>query len=253
MSALCSAICLTYGRAHILGESIQSFLDQDYPNKELIIVNDHEGFPIKLAEDYPNVHLYNIEQRFSSLGPKRNFGKSVCKGEYLFVWEDDEISLPWRMTESVKFLENNPEVDVVNPISALMSVHNDNHTIVQNNLEGQFCIRRNWFENHTYPEFNNLTDQLVFIEGANYQRPNVDPLFWYIYRWGMNNIYHISGSLVQDNWERARLHADKHSIPDFEVKTSSLATYWLDATKFLRSIRTAKELEEWEKRIVKYL
>jgi hypothetical protein len=37
-----SCICLTFGRAHLLEESVYSFLRQDYSGvKELIILNDY--------------------------------------------------------------------------------------------------------------------------------------------------------------------------------------------------------------------
>ena len=35
-----SCLCCTYGRPILLGEAVKCFLDQDYPNKELIIIND---------------------------------------------------------------------------------------------------------------------------------------------------------------------------------------------------------------------
>jgi len=45
---LVSCLCCTYNRKEPLEEAIQCFVDQDYKNKELIILNDQEGITLKL-------------------------------------------------------------------------------------------------------------------------------------------------------------------------------------------------------------
>lgn len=82
---LASAVCSTYGRPTLLAEAIKCFLDQDYPNKELIIINDQGEFPIELIGDFPEIRLYNVAQRFPSLGAKRQFGKSLVQVTHVEV------------------------------------------------------------------------------------------------------------------------------------------------------------------------
>ena len=94
-------MCLTYGRAHLLEEAIASFLRQDYAGvKELIVLNDLAE--LRLHFDHPEVKIINVEKRFRGLGEKRNASAALCSHDLLFVWDDDDISLPWRLSYSVE-------------------------------------------------------------------------------------------------------------------------------------------------------
>lgn len=89
---LISAKCITYGRVDMLEESLHSFLQQTYPNKELVIVND---YPLqKLIFDHPEVKIYNTSHTFSTIGAKENFATEMCNGEIVCQWDDDDVALP---------------------------------------------------------------------------------------------------------------------------------------------------------------
>lgn len=98
-----SCMCLTYGRPHILEEAIESFLRQDYQGvKELIVLNDLKEQ--KLTFDHPEVKIINLDQRFHSIGEKRNACASLSSHDYLFVWDDDDIFLPHRISYTISMM-----------------------------------------------------------------------------------------------------------------------------------------------------
>jgi hypothetical protein len=101
-----SCLCPTFNRApgalRLVEEAIESFLVQDYPYKELLILNDTPGQV--LCYDHPQVRIVNTPFRCGSLGEKRNLMASLATGELLCVWDDDDISLPWRLSTSVRML-----------------------------------------------------------------------------------------------------------------------------------------------------
>ncbi len=101
-----SCLCPTYNRAphnlRLVEEAIESFLRQDYPNKELLVLNDTPGQT--LCFDHPEVRMVNTPFRCSTLGAKRNLMASMASGELICVWDDDDISLPWRLSKSVELL-----------------------------------------------------------------------------------------------------------------------------------------------------
>jgi glycosyltransferase involved in cell wall biosynthesis len=111
---LVSCICPTYNRPphyqHLLEEAIASFLRQDYPNKELIVLNDCPGQ--ELICDEPGVRVVNVAERFPSLGDKHNAAVGLARGELIALWDDDDISLPWRLSLSVERLG---DADYFNP------------------------------------------------------------------------------------------------------------------------------------------
>ena len=98
-----SCLCLTYGRPHLLEEALHSFLIQDYAGpKELIVVNDHPDQT--LVFEHPDVTVVNLPRRLRTLGEKRNLSVALAKYDHLLVWDDDDIYLPWRITETMKTL-----------------------------------------------------------------------------------------------------------------------------------------------------
>lgn len=105
---LASCICLTYKRAPtaqiLLEEAIQSFLLQDYTDKELLVVNDAPEQNLSLAQPHPNITILNIKRRFRTLGEKYNAAIAMAKGDYIFPWEDDDLSFSWRLSLSIRNL-----------------------------------------------------------------------------------------------------------------------------------------------------
>ncbi|WP_146393485.1 glycosyltransferase [Allorhodopirellula solitaria] len=94
-----SAIMPTFGRPELVGESVAMFLAQDYPRKELVILNDCDGQIFRF--DHPQVTIVNQSQRYATLGEKRNACIEIAKGEVIAVWDDDDVYLPWRFSDAV--------------------------------------------------------------------------------------------------------------------------------------------------------
>lgn len=95
---LVSCIMPTYGRPEYVSESVAMFLAQDYPNKELLILNDCAGQ--EFSGHFPNVRIINQPWRWPSLGEKRNGCITAASGSVIAVWDDDDVYLPWRISHS---------------------------------------------------------------------------------------------------------------------------------------------------------
>jgi glycosyltransferase involved in cell wall biosynthesis len=89
-------------RLNALNEAVQSFLMQDYPNRELIVVIDSPGQTIKY--DHPMVKVINSPERFATLGDKLNAAIRQASGEFICRWDDDDISLPWRISDQMAYM-----------------------------------------------------------------------------------------------------------------------------------------------------
>ncbi len=103
---LVSCICPTYGRPprhqHLLEEAIESFIRQDWPEKELIVVNDCPEQMLELKDPRPDVRIVNMPYRLPSLGDKYNAAVKASYGKYICSWDDDDISLSRRLSFSVE-------------------------------------------------------------------------------------------------------------------------------------------------------
>jgi glycosyltransferase involved in cell wall biosynthesis len=98
-----SCLCLTYGRPSLLEESIECFKQQTWAGrKELLIINDLPEQ--KLLFDDDEVMIVNLDRRVRTLGEKRNLSVALARYDCLFIWDDDDIYLPWRLEETMKYL-----------------------------------------------------------------------------------------------------------------------------------------------------
>jgi glycosyltransferase involved in cell wall biosynthesis len=95
-----SCMMPTYGRKDYVCQSIGMFLAQDYAHKELIILNDSPSQTYVC--DVPDVRVINVDERYPTLGEKRNAIIEQARGEFIAVWDDDDVHLPWRLSFSVE-------------------------------------------------------------------------------------------------------------------------------------------------------
>jgi glycosyltransferase involved in cell wall biosynthesis len=86
---------LTYSpkRLPYIKESIECFVNQTYPNKELVIVNNgterHFIEVQKMIEGIPDVK--HIKAPMSIVGEYRNAGLDNSTGDYIATWDDDDL------------------------------------------------------------------------------------------------------------------------------------------------------------------
>lgn len=93
--------CPTHGRAHIIGEAVESYLRQEPcgVETELLILNDCQEQPLEC--DAPGVRVLNVPL-MESVCRKFDAVVDAAAGEWIAWWEDDDISLPWRLRMSVE-------------------------------------------------------------------------------------------------------------------------------------------------------
>lgn len=113
---LISIIIPCYNQAQYLPETLQSVVEQVYPNWECIIVNDGspdntEEIALEWCEKDSRFKYYEKEN--SGLSNTRNFGIKHSLGKYIQVLDsDDKISKDYS-SEAIQVLENHPEVKLV--------------------------------------------------------------------------------------------------------------------------------------------
>lgn len=92
-----SCILPTRNRRAFLQHAIALFEAQDYPNRELIIVEDGDQINRDLAG---SAHLYMyLSTQQASIGVKRNWAASMARGSILCQWDDDDYYGPHRLSQ----------------------------------------------------------------------------------------------------------------------------------------------------------
>jgi glycosyltransferase involved in cell wall biosynthesis len=97
---LVSCIMPTANRRRFVPAAIGMFLAQDYPNKELVILDDGEHAVGDLVPHRPELR-YIRTRRHRSLGAKRNEGCEAARGDIILHWDDDDWYAPWRLSYQV--------------------------------------------------------------------------------------------------------------------------------------------------------
>lgn len=189
-----AAVCCTFLRPKALGRLIHCFLQQDYAERELIVLDDAAQYDNQQGDRW---RLISIDRRFSTLGEKRNVAAALVGEdvEALAVWDDDDLYLPWALRASVAALQ---EAAWSRP-SLVLHPHS-NGTLWQHRTGGLFhggwAYRRTAFERAgRYPAMSNGEDQALARRFERIGATTADPCQlgfppFYVYCWGGQ---HLSG------------------------------------------------------------
>ena len=108
-SPLISCLCVTHHKPDMLKRAICCFHNQDYLNKQMVIVYEesdlktHEFITLHKFED--NIKIVNIKADIKlTLGELRNISVRKADGSFVCQWDDDDWYNDDRLTEQMKWL-----------------------------------------------------------------------------------------------------------------------------------------------------
>ena len=97
MRPIVSVIMPTYNRASLLPKAIDSVFSQNYPDIELIVVNDGSTDNTEEAlEPYRDKITY-IKKANGGCGDAKNAGLKAANGKYITHLDDDDLMMPERI------------------------------------------------------------------------------------------------------------------------------------------------------------
>ncbi|HIF9186551.1 TPA: bifunctional glycosyltransferase/CDP-glycerol:glycerophosphate glycerophosphotransferase [Photobacterium damselae] len=85
-----SIIITLYNRAHIVSDAINSALDQDYDDKEIIVINDGstDNYEVVLSSFKNDIIVYSQENK--GAGAAKNKGVELATGKYIIFLDSDD-------------------------------------------------------------------------------------------------------------------------------------------------------------------
>lgn len=110
-----TVLMTVYNGERFIRESIESILNQTFRDFEFIIINDGS------TDASSEIIRSFVDTRIRLIDNKKNFGVyrsankglKLAKGKYIARQDDDDISLPTRLAEQVKFLETHRTIALV--------------------------------------------------------------------------------------------------------------------------------------------
>lgn len=100
---LVSCIMPTHDRRRFVPLAVHYFLRQEYPHRELIVLDDGADVVDDLIPDDPRVRYLRLDRRLS-IGAKRNRAVAEARGELVAHWDDDDWNGPERLQVQVERL-----------------------------------------------------------------------------------------------------------------------------------------------------
>lgn len=109
-----SVIIPTYNRAQYILEAVESVLSQDYPNFEVIVVDD--GSTDHTAEIIGTVNdsrLRYIKQPNQGRSSARNRALTTANGDFITFLDSDDLYMPGKIALQVEYLLKHPETGMI--------------------------------------------------------------------------------------------------------------------------------------------
>ena len=106
---LVSVIMPTYNRAWTLKDAVDSVLLQDYPNIELVVIDDgSEDNTQELLETYKN-EITVLRQENKGVSAARNKGIRQSRGEFIALLDSDDAWDKRKISCQMEFFKDHPE------------------------------------------------------------------------------------------------------------------------------------------------
>jgi hypothetical protein len=188
-----ACLCPTYRRPRLLENAIACFLAQDYPadRRRLLILDDAGELSPQSGNGW---EVFFTAVRFPTLPAKFNALTQLAgDADVLAVWEDDDIYLPWHLSESVAAMVN---TGWSHP-SRVLSTYGD--TLHEEPAGGRFhaslVIRRECLKAvGGWPSTARADFDQQLIARLASTGPYGDPTYprgpSYVFRWGSTLAYH---------------------------------------------------------------
>jgi glycosyltransferase involved in cell wall biosynthesis len=165
---LVSCIMPTANRQKYIPYAINNFLIQDYPNAELVIIDDGTEAISLLLPDDPRINYFYVPP-IGTTGLKRNYACERSNGELIMHWDDDDWRAPDWISRQVDYLLTSGAdicgIEHVNFFSAVTDTFWKGTALNRNNpnipgwLNGATLIyRKSFWEQHPFKDLQTAED-----------------------------------------------------------------------------------------------
>lgn len=127
-----SVIITVYNGEKYIEETLQSIVEQAYPNLEIVVVNDGStDNTANILKEFPAEINYHYQKK-SGIATGWNRGVKEASGRFISFIDADDTWTKGKLNSQVEFLNENPDVDIAFGYAQEFSI-SDNLEIKRNN------------------------------------------------------------------------------------------------------------------------
>jgi glycosyltransferase involved in cell wall biosynthesis len=164
---LVTCIMPTAGRRHFVPRAIRYFQQQDYANRELLILDSGAELVSDLIPEDPRIRHIRAQDQ-GSLGGIRNLACRLAAGDYIVHWDDDDWSAPSRISVQMETLRRYPEIDICGLSQVYFYSPETERAWLYTHPPGSrpwlagntFCYRKTLWQRRPFSEINEGEDTL---------------------------------------------------------------------------------------------
>ncbi len=190
-----------------LRECIESILSQTYTDFEFLILNDSpdnkdiEKIVLEYATQDKRVK-YSKNDKNMGITPSRNKLLHMARGEYIAIFDHDDISVPERLAREVEFLDTHPHIGVV---SGWLQFFGESYDLLKN-PEDDLKIRTFLTQTCSLAHTAAMIRKSILIDnGIDYEEfysPAEDYRLW-ARLMDVTHFYNIQDVLVKYRWNNS--------------------------------------------------
>jgi len=133
---LFSIVLPTYNRAELLDNAIQSVLEQEYTNFELLIVDDGSTDNTKtLVNQIKDGRIKYYYKKNEERNIARNYGVSMARGHYISFLDSDDILYKNHLFEAKKLIKDIMEPEVIHLNYEIIGLKREASLITKKNIK----------------------------------------------------------------------------------------------------------------------
>ncbi len=178
----CSFVIPTYCGEAYIAETLESIRNQTIKDIEIIVVNDASpDYTDSLMEWYLKQDdriKYHLFETNKGVCEARNYGNQKAESPYIFVSDQDDLSMPNRVEVSLAFMDAHPEIDCITsafencdvngkPVQRYVPEDMTQELLKSGNFvwfHSSACYRKKDILELPYREVAGVTDDWVFLD-----------------------------------------------------------------------------------------
>lgn len=184
-----------------LREMIESILNQTFTDFEFLILNDSpDNTEIeKIVREYAKNDKrikYSKNKQNMGITPSRNKLLGMARGEYVAIFDHDDISVPTRLEQQVAYLDMHPSVGVVSGWLLRFGIYNDIKKNPEKDIDIKIMLTDDCWVAHTAAMIRKSVLVENNIEYEEYYSPCEDYQLW-VRLMDVTHFYNIQDVLVK--------------------------------------------------------